>query len=214
MEVTWLGHSCFRLKGKEATVITDPFDQASGYSLGKPTAHIVTLSHSHPHHSFVAGIGGEPRVIRSPGEYEIANVLITGIPTFHDANLGKSWGKNTVYIIEIDEVVVCHLGDLGHVPSSEQVEEMADVDILLVPVGGVSTIDAVKAAETVSLVAPKIVIPMHFKTEAARMQLESLDSFLKEMGDTEVAPKPKLTVSRSSLPEETEVVVLSYRGSP
>ena len=114
MEITWLGHSCFRIKGKEAILITDPYDGSIGYSLGKPKANIVTSSHNHPGHSFVAGIGGEPRVVRGPGEYEIANVFITGISTFHDAEKGNKWGKNTVYLIEMDEITVCHLGDLGH----------------------------------------------------------------------------------------------------
>ena len=212
MEITWFGHSCFRIKGKEATVVTDPFDEDLGYPLRNPTTDIVTISHDHPHHSFVAGVRGNPRVITGPGEYEIAGVFIYGIGTFHDAEGGRRRGKNTAYLMELDEVRVCHLGDLGHVPSSEQVEEMAGADVLLIPVGGVSTINAAAAAETINLIEPKIVIPMHFKTEAVNIELEPVDRFLKELGLKGILPEPKLVVTKSNLPEERKVVLLDYRG--
>lgn len=211
MEITWLGHSCFRLKGKDITLITDPYEKSLGYDLGRQAANIVTISHQHAGHYNVAAIGGSPKVLNGPGEYEISHVLITGLPTFHDAQRGKSRGKNTIYIIEMDDIRIGHLGDLGHVPSPTQIEEMSDVDVLMVPVGGVSTIDAAAAAETVSLLEPKLVIPMHFKTEATTQELEALDKFIKEMGLREIVPQPKLTVSRSGLPAETQVVVLDYR---
>jgi L-ascorbate metabolism protein UlaG (beta-lactamase superfamily) len=182
-----------------------------GYSIGKIAANIVTVSHHHPDHDCVAAVGGKPKIVEGPGEYEISDVIITGISSFHDDQRGAIRGKNTAYLIELDEVTVCHLGDLGHVPSSEQVEEMSDVDVLLTPVGGVSTINAATAAETVSLVQPKIVIPMHFKTEVVRRELEPLDRFLKEMGLKTVTPQPKLTVIKTSLPTQTQVVVLDYR---
>jgi L-ascorbate metabolism protein UlaG (beta-lactamase superfamily) len=210
VEITWLGHSCFRIRGKEATIITDPYDKGLGYTMGKPLANIVTVSHHHPDHDCVSMIGGKPKIVDGPGEYEISDVIITGIRSFHDDQRGTIRGKNTAYLIQIDEVTVCHLGDLGHVPSSEQVEEMSDVDILLIPVGGISTINAAAAAETVSLVRPKIVIPMHFQTEVVKRELEPLDRFLKEMGLKNVTPQPKLTVVKSSLPTQTQVVVLEY----
>lgn len=212
MEITWFGHSCFRIKGKEATVVTDPFDEDLGYPLRNPTTDIVTISHDHPHHSFVAGVRGNPRVITGPGEYEIAGVFIYGIGTFHDAEGGRRRGKNTAYLMELDEVRVCHLGDLGHVPSSEQVEEMAGADVLLIPVGGVSTINAAAAAEAINLIEPKIVIPMHFKTEAVNIELEPVDRFLRELGLKGISPEPKLVVTKSNLPEERKVVLLDYRG--
>ena len=212
MEITWLGHSCFRLRGKGATVVTDPFDKTSGYHLGKITADIVTVSHDHPQHSFVSGIGDDPKVLRGPGEYEIAGVFIYGIKTFHDSNKGQTRGKNTAYLMEIDDIKVCHLGDLGHVLSVGQIEELSDAEVLLIPVGGVSTIGASAAAEIVNLIDPKLVIPMHYKTEAARMELEPLGKFLKEMGIKELSPLPKLTVNKSGLPIDTQVVVLDYKG--
>ncbi|MFH1486677.1 MAG: MBL fold metallo-hydrolase [Chloroflexota bacterium] len=211
MEVTWLGHSCFRLKGKEAVLITDPFDTSLGYSLGKPSADIVTVSHPHPNHANVDGVGGTPHPVEGPGEYEISGVFISSIRTFHDDEGGRRLGKNTVYVIEMDDLRVCHLGDLGHVPSSQQVEEISPVDILLVPVGGVTTIGAAEAAETIGLLDPKIVVPMHYRTEAIGLDLESPERFLKEMGLKELAPQPRLMVTKSNLPEVRQVILLDYR---
>ena len=210
MEISWLGHSCFRIRGKQATVITDPYPPDLGYSLGKPTAHIVTVSHQHPGHSYVQGISGEPRLVTGPGEYEIGGVLITGIATFHDRERGKTRGKNTVYLMEVDEVSVCHLGDLGHVLTAEQVEELGNVDVLLLPVGGVSTINAPVAAEVVRQLEPKAVVPMHYKTEALSWELEPVDRFLKEMGVKEVNSQPKLSFTKANLPISTQVFLLDY----
>ena len=211
MEITWLGHSCFRLKGKQATVITDPFSPASGYILGKVSAEIVTVSHAHPGHSYTQGVGGEPRILKSPGEYESAGVLTVGVHTYHDNEKGAQSGKNTAFIIDVDDVMICHLGDLGHVLTAEQVAEIDGVDVLLIPVGGVSTIDAVQAAQIVRQLEPKIVIPMHYKTDALKRELETADRFLKEMGVKEAVPQPKLTVNKNSLPLTMQVTVLSYK---
>ena len=211
MEITWLGHSCFKLKGKQATVITDPFSPAIGYALGKVTADIVTVSHPHPGHSYVQGVADEPRVLKSPGEYESGGVLTVGVHTFHDNEKGAQRGKNTVFVIDVDDVMICHLGDLGHVLTAEQVAEINGVDVLLIPVGNVSTIDAVQAAQIVRQLEPKIVIPMHYKTEAEKKDLETADRFLKEMGVKEAIAQPKLLVNKSSMPLTMQVVMLSYK---
>ena len=210
MDITWLGHSCFRIKGSHATVITDPYPPDLGYSLGKPTAHIVTVSHQHPGHSYVQGVGGGPKLITGPGEYEIRGVLVIGVATFHDADRGRKRGRNTVYIMEVDEVSVCHLGDLGHVLTIEQVEEINNVDVLLLPVGGMSTINAPMAAEVVRRLEPKVVVPMHYKTQAVSRQLESVERFLKEIGVKQLNPQPKLSLTKSSLPASTQVFLLDY----
>jgi len=210
MEISWLGHSCFRIKGTQATVITDPYSPDLGYSLVRPTAHIVTVSHQHPGHAYVEGIGGEPRRVTRPGEYEISGVLIIGLSTFHDGEKGSQRGKNTVYLIEVDEVSVCHLGDLGHVLTTEQVEELEDVDVLLLPVGGVSTINATMAAEVVRQLEPKVVIPMHYQTEALKRNLEPVDRFLKEMAVKEISSRPKLSLTKANLPLGTNVFLLDY----
>ncbi len=210
MDISWLGHSCFRIKGRHATVITDPYSPDSGYSLGEPTAHIVTVSHQHPGHSYIEGIGGEPRPVTGPGEYEISGVLIIGIATFHDAERGKTKGRNTIYLMEVDEVAVCHLGDLGHVLTSDQVEQIDNVDVLLLPVGGVSTINAPMAAEVVRQLEPKAVVPMHYQTEALSRELAPVDRFLKEMGLKEVTSQPKLSFTKANLPISTQVFLLDY----
>lgn len=210
MEITWLGHSCFKIRGKQTTIITDPYSPDLGYSLGKLNASIVTVSHLHPGHSFTAGVGGDPRAITGSGEYEISNVLVIGVATFHDEDRGKIRGGNTAYLIEIDEISICHLGDLGHVLTDEQVEELGNVDVLLVPVGGVSTIDSQVAAEIVRQLEPKAVIPMHYKTPALSRKLEPVEAFLKEMGADNITPQAKLSLTKSSLPISTQVFLLEF----
>jgi len=210
MEIRWLGHSCFQIKGNKATIITDPYVPDLGYSLGKRSADIVTISHQHPGHSYFEGIDGDPRRVAGPGEYEISGVLIIGMATFHDAEGGGRRGKNTLYIMDVDEISICHLGDLGHVLTIERSEGIDEVDVLLVPVGGVSTIDASVAAEVVRQLTPKVVIPMHYKTDALRRELEPVDRFLKEMGVKEVSPQPRLSFNKGNLPLTTQVFLLDY----
>ncbi|HEX2922849.1 MAG TPA: MBL fold metallo-hydrolase [Chloroflexota bacterium] len=207
MEIVWLGHSCFRLKGRDTTVITDPFDRSSGYSLGKVSADLVTVSHTAPDHSNVAAVDGNPQVVDGPGEYEVRGVLITGVATRRDGEKGR----NTAYLMEIDDLTVCHLGDLGHILTPPQVEQMNSADILLIPVGGNNTINASQAAEVISQIEPRIVIPMHFKTEATTLELDPISKFQREMGLQELKPQPRLVVSKGSLPEETTVVLLDYK---
>jgi L-ascorbate metabolism protein UlaG (beta-lactamase superfamily) len=208
VDITWLGLSCCRIRGSQAVVITDPFPPDSGYSLGKQTADIVTVSHPHTSHSYVQGVSGA-KVVKGPGEYEISGVLIIGLTAYHDAVKGQSRGKNTIYLLEIDGVTILHMGDIGHVIGDEHIEEMGKADILMLPVGGVTTITAAMAAETIRKVEPKIVIPMHYKTPETKRELEPLESFLKEMGQSPIEPKPKLNVNKNNLPLTMQVVVLS-----
>lgn len=213
MEITWLGHSCFRIKGKEAIVLTDPCGKETGYTLHKQHADIVTVSHYHAGHSNIEAIEGDFRQIKGPGEYELKNVFITGYATYHDATEGQERGKNTVYIIEIEGVTICHLGDLGHAIDSSMEEEIGDVGVLFVPVGGVSTIDSSKAAEIVRSIAPRIVIPMHYKTPATTRDLEPVENFLKKSGAKEPQPQARLNINKTNLPLNTEVIVLNYPGA-
>lgn len=209
MEITWLGHSCFRLKGSNSTVLTDPCGRDCGYNIGKLMANIVTVSHQHADHNYVQAVSGA-RVISGPGEYEFGGVLIIGMTTYHDEESGAKRGKNTVYIIRIDEVTICHLGDLGDLLTSQQAEELGNVDVLLIPVGGVYTIDAPLAAKVVRQLEPKLVIPMHYKTPAEKVKLEPVDRFLKELGAGQLEPSPKLSVTRLNLPENLQVRLLNY----
>jgi len=211
MEISWLGHSCFQLRGKNVTLITDPFSPQLGHSLGEVNAPIVTISHNHPGHNYAGGIDGDPRVVRGPGEYEISDVLITGVASYHDNKHGQELGRNTIYIIHMDDLVICHLGDLGHVLQEEQLEEVADADMLLVPIGGQHTINAAQAAEVISQVEPRIVIPMHYSPPIDDTP-NPLDKFCREMGIEAINPQPKLSITRSALPAETQVVILSIRS--
>ncbi len=211
MDITWLGHSCFRIKGKEVNLITDPYDATLGYSWPKSSANIVTITHDHPGHSNAVGVEGNPRVVNRPGEYEIKNVFIIGFPTFHDAAQGANRGRNIIYLMEMEDMRLCHLGDIGHTPSPKQIEELSGIDVLFAPVGGVSTIDAKTAAEIVRLLSPKIVIPMHYQTDVTNW-LEPLEKFTQGMGLREIVPQPKLTVTKSNVPPETRVVILDYRS--
>jgi L-ascorbate metabolism protein UlaG (beta-lactamase superfamily) len=212
MEIVWLGHSCFRIRGREATVVTDPCPPASGYSIGKPTADIVTISHGHPNHSHVKAVSGHPIVLTNAGEYEIHGAFISGIATYHDDQRGAERGRNLAYVIEMEDIKVCHLGDLGHTPTAEQMEDMVGSDVLLVPVGGGTTIDGAKAAEIANMLEAKLVIPMHYQTESHKDGLEKAERFLKEMEVKAIEPQPKLSVNRTQVPTDTQVVVLDYRG--
>ncbi len=208
MEIVWLGHCCFRIKAKEATVVTDPCDKSTGYSLGRPTADLVTVSFDDRAHNYAEGVAGTPRVIEGPGEFEIAGTSVVGVATPRDTE--RKLG-NVAYVIELEDLRVGHLGALGSIPTSDQVEAMGAVDILLVPVGGGDSLDATAAAEAIALIEPRMAIPMHYKTDAERGDLGTLDRFLKEMGGKAPETHLKMTVTRSSLPEETQTIVLDYK---
>jgi len=210
MEISWLGHSCFVIKGKETTVITDPYYPRQGFYLGKPDADIVTLSHSHPGHSYIEGIANNPKQINGPGEYEKEGVFITGITSFHDDNGGEIRGKNTIYLIEIDDLALCHLGDLGHHLTPQILDELGDVDILFLPVGETSTIPLDIAIEIIGQLSPRIAIPMHYRTDTLDTNLQPVGKFLQKMGIGEPEIKDALSVTSSSLPPNTQVVVLDY----
>ena len=209
MEITWFGHACFRIKGKDAVLVTDPCSADMGYPMKNVSARIVTLSHAHDGHGHPEVVGNGPRVLKGPGEYEIGDVFIIGVNTFHDSSHGAERGKNTIYLIEMDDIRILHLGDLGHALSPSQVEELGKVDVVMVPVGGVSTIGAKTAREIVLLLGAKIVIPMHFQTKASSW-LEPVNLFLKEMGLGNLAPQTKLVVTRSNIPSEMQVLLLEH----
>lgn len=213
MDIVYLGHSSFKLRGKQASVVTDPFGPMVGLPYPKhTTADIVTVSHDHEDHNAAGIVEGNPFVVRGPGEYEVKGVGIVGVGVYHDDTGGSERGKNTIYRIELDGISVVHLGDLGHELSSAQVDSLDGVDILLIPVGGFYTIDAASAAKVVGEIEPRIVIPMHYLTagldQKAFGSLAVVEAFLKEMGKADVVPQPKLTISKDKMPEEMQVVVL------
>jgi L-ascorbate metabolism protein UlaG (beta-lactamase superfamily) len=211
MEIYWLGHGCFRLRGRDATVLTDPCPPSTGYRIGKVNADIVTISRNHPESSYREAANGETKVLSGPGEYEIAGVLITGIDTDR-ADRPDGFSRNVAFVMDIDDIKICHLGDIARAPTGDEVEELTGVDIMMVPVGGGRVLGAEKAAEIVSLLEPKIVIPMLHKTDAAKGDFEPVDRFVKEMGAEAKSPESRLSITRSGLPQDTTLVLLNYRG--
>ena len=210
MDITHLGHSSFKIKGKKTAVVTDPYEESIGLKFPKTTADILTVSHGHRDHNATNLVDGEPFIVDGPGEYEIKGVKIIGVPSFHDAKEGGERGKNIIFNVKIDGLWICHLGDLGQNElTSGQMEHVSSVDILLVPVGGVYTIDATVASKIVSELEPKIVIPMHYHEEGSNLKLESVEKFLREMGAEKTQSSDKLTVSKENLPEELAVVLLN-----
>lgn len=213
MIITWQGHSCFKIQDKQGsdgiTVVTDPFNKEIGLKVPNFEADIVTISHDHDDHNNANSLRGKAFIVDSPGEYDFKDVLIEGIDSFHDDKEGAERGRNIIYRFEIDDISVSHLGDLGHALDSAQLERLTGTDILLIPVGGTYTLDAKKAVEVISQIEPRIVIPMHYKVEGLKIELDSLDKFIKELG-IEPTYEEKLKISKKDLPQEDmELVVLS-----
>lgn len=216
MDIYWYGQACFKFKGKNASVVIDPYDpQFTGLKMPKELqADVVLSTHEHKDHNFVSAVtgpdGGKPMVFDRPGEYEVSGVVITGVNSLHDNSNGSERGFNTIFHLMVDNLDIVHLGDLGQAKlTEEQVAEIGQTDILLIPVGSIYTIDAKIASDIVSQLEPKIIIPMHFKIEGLKFELESAENFLKEMGAEGVTPVPKLSITKEKLPEEPQVVVLN-----
>ena len=215
MEITWYGHSCFRLTERGfATVVTDPFDNnTAGYNPLKLKGDIVTVSHDAPGHNYISAVKGKNHVLTGPGEFEIGGVFITGVQTNGHAKRNPDELRNTLFVFDFEGVTVAHLGDLTRVPSQTEIEALGDVHVALVPVGGGGGLNAAKAVEMISLLEPGIVIPMHYGRRESNIKLAPVSKFLKEMGLGDLEPQPSLKVGRSSVPEETRVVVLKYEKS-
>ena len=215
MEITWYGHSCFRLTERSmATVVVDPFDHnVAGYDALKLKGDIVAISHDAPGHNFAEAVKGTSHVIDGPGEFEIGGVFITGVQTNGSERKKTEQPRNTLYVFDYDGITVAHLGDLRDVPTQAQIEALGTVNVALVPVGGGGGLTATRAAEVISLLEPNIVIPMHFSTPDTKIPLDSLNKFLKEMGLGKPETQPSLKITASGLPDETRVVVLDYQRS-
>lgn len=216
MDIIWFGQACFKLKGKNATVVIDPYDSDfTGLKLPKDLqADVVLSTHTHKDHNNTSAVtttsGTKPMVFDKPGEYEVSGVAVTGINSFHDNSQGSQRGLNTIFHILFDNLDIVHLGDLGQAKlSEEQIAQIGQTDILLIPIGSIYTIDAKAASDIVSQLEPKIIIPMHYKIDGLKFELEGVDGFLKEMGAEGVVSVPKLSISKEKLPEEPQVVVLS-----
>jgi len=202
MYITYIGHSCFKIQDKinsdGVSIIIDPFDKTVGLKMPNCEADIVLVSHQHTDHNCVQAIRGNPFIINSAGEYEIKNVFIEGVDTFHDNSEGKEKGGNVAYKIIIEDIRIVHLGDLGHLLDVKQLEKLSGADILLIPVGGTYTIDAKKAVEVISQIEPRIVIPMHYKIKGSTIDIDDVDKFIKEIG-IEPTYEEKLKISKKEL---------------
>lgn len=208
-EIRWYGHNCFRIRGKEATVVTDPVGKNTGYAMGKQTADIVTVSHEHAGHTNLNAIRPEFQVIQGPGEYEMHDVFVTGIRTYHDDKKGAVLGYNTAYVIELEGLRFAHLGDLGHNLTETQAEELNAVDVMMIPVGGGTVISAELAADLVSRLGPKSVIPMQYRTPVGDKNLAEVEEFCKRLGVTRPETQDKLTLKSSDLTDTTQVFLLN-----
>jgi len=213
MIITWQGHSCFKIQDKigpeGVTVVTDPFNKETGLKVPNFEADIVTVSHDHKDHNNIDALRGKPFAISCAGEYDFKGVLIEGIDSYHDDKKGEERGSNIMYRIEIDDISVAHLGDLGDVLDNAQLEKLVGTDVLLIPVGGKYTLDAKKAVEVISQIEPRIIIPMHYKTKDVKYDLDPIDKFIKEIGLTPTYEE-KLKISKKDLPQEDmELVILS-----
>jgi len=220
MEITWYGQACFRLRDRGRAVVTDPYGPGLGLHLPRIRATVVTVSHQHEDHNHVSAIRGSPYVISVPGEYEIEGVFVIGVSTSPDARQGQQLGllpadllppqqqRNTAYLIEFDDLSVCHLGSPTHMPNQEQVEQLGTADILLVPIGGRPTLTGTRAAELVGLLEPSIVIPMHYRLPGLSAKLETPRRFLREMGIERPERMESLRITKARLPAQTRVILL------
>lgn len=210
MQITWLGHSCFKIQSKDISVITDPYQPTIGLKLPpRLSADIVTSSHDHDDHNNTAAISGNPFIINHPGEYEIKGVFIQGIPSWHDEKNGSERGAITIFLMTMEDIKIAHLGDQGTLLTDDQLEKLEGVDILFVPVGGIYTVDGKKAAEVVNQIEPRIVIPMHYAIPGLKIKLQSIDKFCDEMGVKNNGGEDKFKITKKELPvEETKVIIL------
>ncbi len=209
MEIIWSGHSCFTIRGKETTLLLDPCPPDCGCITRWGNPQAVVISHDHPGHSCISQLTGAPRVFNGPGEYEVGGAFITGIGTYHDSEQGAVRGKNTLYVIEMEGLTLCHTGDLGHPLNAPTLREIGKVDILFVPVGDVSTLSVAEARTLVKALQPRYVLPMHFRTENARPDLEPVETFLEAMSVLNPETRPKLLATATNLPMNLQVLLLN-----
>jgi L-ascorbate metabolism protein UlaG (beta-lactamase superfamily) len=211
MKIRWLGHSCFLITNERGiNILTDPFDETLGYRMTKEKINIITISHEHYDHNNTMGIKGKPVVLKGPVNRDTHKIVFKGISSYHDSVYGKYRGENTIFVIRTDELTLCHLGDLGHLLYNEQLEQINHVDILFVPVGGYFTINYIQAEQVINQIKPKIVIPMHYKTEAIKWSIDPLSVFLNEKQNIKMLGEKFFEINSSTLPEKRSIYVLNY----
>ncbi len=212
MRITWIGHSCFLIEANEARVVTDPFAAEIPYAFPRTTADVVTTSHDHFDHNAVGRVEGKPAVARGPGVHRVAGLEVLGIASSHGTGGGEDRGKNTLFAFTLEGLRLAHLGDLGTALDAAQRTALLDVEVLLLPVGGLYTIDAVTATELArSLPAVRIVFPMHYRTDLiADWPIAPVDEFLRTMDNVRHIGSSSAVLTRATLPEALEVWVLDH----
>ncbi len=210
MRIKWLGHACFLITGENGIrIVTDPFDQTVGYPLPEVEADIVTSSHDHFDHNHTEPIRGDFELVNKVGNFYVKDTAIKGVKTYHDEVMGAKRGDNIVYVMDIDGMKVCHLGDLGHVLDEDTLDRIGPVDVLLIPVGGTYTIDGEEAARVVDQIKPGLVIPMHCKTPVMDFPITGVEPFLDKVGGERVGSS-EITVNKQDLGDRMQVKVLDY----
>lgn len=179
MKITWLGHACFVIETNDVKILTDPFDSSVGYKIPSVIVDIITESHQHFDHNAHHLIKGKFELIRDPGIHQFKNLKITGIKTFHDSESGAKRGQNIVFVFDVEDFRIVHLGDLGHTLNQAQVDQIKPVDILLLPVGGTFTIGPAEAKKVLDQINPHVAIPMHFKTKYIKFDIAPVEEFTK-----------------------------------
>ncbi len=211
MNIKWLGHSCFLITNKrDINILTDPYDDTLGYRMTKEKINIITISHEHYDHNNTMGIKGKPVVLKGTVNRDTHKIIFKGIASFHDSVFGKHRGENTIFTITTDEMVLCHLGDLGHILENNQIEEIGKVDILFIPVGGYFTLNHIQADQVIEQIKPKVVIPMHYKTDAIKWSIDPLSFFLENKQNIKMIEGNSFEIDSLSLPEKTTIYVLNY----
>lgn len=214
MQITWYGHSCFSIKTKsllneEINIIIDPFDdQKMGIKLPKSKADIVLSSHDHYDHNNIKAVQGNPFIVKTPGEFEIKDVFIQGIPSFHDKKNGAERGNNIIFYLESEKIHLAHLGDLGHILNEKQLSKLSKIDILMIPIGGKYTINYSEAIEIISQLEPKIIIPMHYKIPGLTIDIDGIEKFAQEMGVDPNKKTDKLKITEKNLPTDRSKVII------
>jgi L-ascorbate metabolism protein UlaG (beta-lactamase superfamily) len=211
MKIRWLGHASFLITSDGGTrVITDPYkpDVRLKYAPVNETADIVTTSHGHGDHNYVADVKGNPVVVNTAGKHNVEGIAISGVATYHDAENGSQRGANIVFNLNVDGVQVCHVGDLGHVITPEQAKEIGHVDVLLVAVGGFYTIDAPTATTVADMLKPRVIVPMHFRNPKCDFPISDVEPFLKGKRNVKRPDASELEFRKGMLPAETDIIVL------
>ena len=211
MKIKWLGQSCFLITNDRGiNILTDPFDETLGYRMTKEKINIITISHEHYDHNNTMGIKGKPVVLKGPVQRDTHKIKFQGVFSYHDSVFGKYRGENIIFLIKTDNMGICHLGDLGHLLDENQLKEIGIVDILFIPVGGYYTINHSQADQLIEQVKPKIVIPMHYKTDAIKWSIDPLSYFLDKKKNIHLVQDKYLEITSDTLPENTTIYVLKY----